>query len=84
MKKIKIIFENILLKAVGNPFNIIGKGIVYQIKNPIECNDFNHLKNHKILINDIEYTILGVEAFMHSAPWKIGELIGLLVNKTSQ
>ena len=66
------------LKSTGK-FRIPGRGYVYTILNPIECNDFAHIIGQFVLIDGMKFKVLGVERFAHMPPWHVGESLGLLV-----
>ncbi len=54
----------------------------FVVGNPTECNDFNHFTNENVLINNKAYYVIAVGCFMHSAPWRKGEKISLMVDAT--
>lgn len=57
-----------------------GIGLVYFVKNPVECIGFAHLINKNVMIDCDEYIIKGVESHAIALHAK-GEKIGLLVEK---
>jgi hypothetical protein len=56
-------------------FNIPGRGLVIATENPVECDDFNHLKF--VSISGAKYKVVAVEACGHAKPFKAGERINL-------
>ena len=64
-------------------FDIPGRGLVFAVKNPHECTNFNHLMGRMVMIDGSLYEIRGVERYMHCSPWREGEGIGLLVRQYS-
>ncbi len=59
-------------------YTVTGRGVVYAVKNPAQCNDFAHIKGHDVLIDGKDFHVSGVEFFAHTPPWREGEPIGLL------
>lgn len=78
MSNVDAIFFN--FKSEGQ-FTVTGRGICHAVTNPRECYDFDHLIGAEVLIDGQLRKVLGVERFMHSAPWRAGEKIGLLVTE---
>ncbi len=60
-------------------FTIKPNKIMFSVKNPVECYDFNHLINNVVMICGRTWVVKGVDRFAHAAPWWQGELIGLWV-----
>lgn len=56
---------------------------VYTVENPIECSDFSHLIGKNFVIDGTVRTVIGVERYTHLPPWKVGELIGVMVTTDS-
>lgn len=52
----------------------------FAVNNPYLCNDFDHIKHNTVLIDGVQYFILGVERFAHDPPWRENEPIGLLTD----
>ena len=44
-----------------------------------DTDDFAHLIGAEVIINGALVTVVGVERFAHSPPWRRGEDIGLMV-----
>lgn len=60
-------------------FMLPNGGQVFVVNNPYECNDFRHLLEQDVTINENQYRVKGVEIKTHAPPWREGENIGLLV-----
>ncbi|RLI63010.1 MAG: hypothetical protein DRO67_06415 [Candidatus Asgardarchaeum californiense] len=68
-----------------NKATVKGKQVFY-VENPEECHDehFSYLMNEIVSINNNLYKVLAVERFVHGAPWKKGEPIGLIVEEINE
>jgi len=62
-------------------YHLQGRGIVYIVENPHDCDDFQHLIGANVLVNNFQYVVVAVERFLHCPPWRMGERIGLLVKE---
>lgn len=56
-----------------------GRGRIFVVENPAECQDFKHLIGRDAAINGDPYFITAVEHFAHAPPYRAGEKIGLVV-----
>lgn len=54
---------------------------VFFVRNPVETVDFSELIKQLVEINNEVYRVKGVERFCHTAPWRVGESIGLWAEK---
>lgn len=59
-------------------FEVPGRGLIYLVENPFECNHFDHLIG-QIQIDGMVRTVTGIERCVHTPPCRKGEKIGLLV-----
>ncbi len=62
-------------------FYISGRGQVFAVLLDRETHDFAHLIGQEVSVNGKKYTCTGIERFCHTAPWRKGERIGLLVKE---
>lgn len=62
-------------------YDLRGKGTVYVVCNPHDCQDFSHLLGQRVEVDGAAFTVAAVESFAHGAPWAKGEPIGLLMSK---
>lgn len=60
-------------------FHIKGRGKCFAVRNPIECQNFDHLVGFNVEIDGQVHRVIGVERFAHNAPWRAGEAIALQV-----
>jgi len=61
-------------------YQIKGKDC-YGVKNPIECNDFDHLVGVTVVIDGELKKVIGVESFCTAPPCRKDEKIGLMVKE---
>lgn len=53
--------------------------LIFVVPNPVECSDFTHLIGKRVAVDGALFMVSGVESFCHTAPWREGEKIGLMV-----
>ena len=63
--------------------DIKGRGDCFSFKLEADCSDLKDLIGESININGTSYIIGGVEACMHSSPWKKGEGVIVEVNNVT-
>ena len=61
-------------------FYVTGRGKAYAVPCPFTCLDFDWLVNRSVMIDGQIRHVIGVERFMHSAPWNKGESIAILTD----
>ena len=61
-------------------YYIAGRGKSFVIKCPITCQDFDWLIGREVTVDGKQHKVIGIEKFMHAAPWNAGEKISILVD----
>lgn len=56
-------------------FTVPGRGLIVAAENPVECDDFTHLKI--VTISGVKYRVVAVESYGHGKPYKAGDRINL-------
>lgn len=61
-------------------FNVPGRGLIYLVENPFECDNFDHLIG-QIQIDGVVKTVTGIESYRITPPFRKGHKLGLLVRE---
>ena len=59
----------------------IEDNLCFTVRNPEVCYDFDNLKGSKVIIDGDEYLIKNVDRMTHLPPFRVGEIIGLMVSQ---
>ncbi|MBA3752756.1 MAG: hypothetical protein H0X01_01110 [Nitrospira sp.] len=69
---------SLIVFTVLTTYHLAGKGTVYVVENPTECEDVTYLRGHRGRVAGRTIRIAAVECFAHAPPWRQGEPIGVL------